>query len=114
VPDAEQVNTAEIAGSAVCAIGLDGMIGRGVLLLVAADGAEAVIETLTEAGAELLEPAAYEVLRVEVGLPGPDRELTEEYTPLEANLDARFRTKGVIPGRRSSRGRSRMTRSPGV
>jgi folate-binding protein YgfZ len=39
-------------------------------------------------GASLLSPDDYEILRVEAGVPGPMRELTEDYTPLEARLDA--------------------------
>ena len=42
---------------------------------------------LGEAGAVTLGPDAYHVLRVEMGQPGPERELTDDFTPLEANLD---------------------------
>jgi folate-binding protein YgfZ len=47
----------------------------------------------------LLSPEAYEVRRVELGLPGPARELTEDYTPLETNLDAAISdSKGCYTG----------------
>ncbi len=99
VPDAGQVVAADAGGVAVRAIGLEGWVGRGVLLLVAAAQAEALIGTLVGAGADLLDPAAYEILRIETGLPGPERELTGEYTPLEANLDAAVSgTKGCYSG----------------
>ena len=99
VPEAGQVVNGEIGGIAARVIGLDGMIGRGMLLLVAADQAESVIGALTNAGAESLDAAAYDVLRIEAGLPGPDRELTDEYTPLEANLDGAISdTKGCYTG----------------
>lgn len=58
------------------------------LLILPGAQADAVQEHLRRAGALPLSAAAREVLRVEDGYPGPDRELTEDYTPLEANLDA--------------------------
>jgi len=62
--------------------------GQGCLLLVPSAQIEAVEGRLGAAGAAALSQEAYEVLRVESGWPGPAHELTDEYTPLEANLDA--------------------------
>ncbi len=62
--------------------------GAGWLLIVPVDQADAAAEHLAAAGAVPLSAETYIVLRVEAGLPGPDRELTDEHTPLEANLDA--------------------------
>jgi folate-binding protein YgfZ len=99
VPEAGQVVEAKIAERAGRVIGLEGLVGRGILLLVAADSVNLVIAALVEAGAVTVDTAAYEVLRVEAGLPGPDHELTEEYTPLEARLDAAVSsTKGCYTG----------------
>lgn len=62
--------------------------GHGWLLIAPSEHGEALQERLSTAGAVPLSPEAYEVLRVEAGRPGPARELTDDYTPLEANLDA--------------------------
>jgi folate-binding protein YgfZ len=62
--------------------------GQGCLLVVPSGQIELLEGRLSAAGAGALGPDAYEVLRVEAGRPGPARELTDEYTPLEANLDA--------------------------
>ena len=61
--------------------------GDSRFLLMATDG-DKLITALDSAGAARLDPRTYEILRIEAGLPGPDRELTEDYTPLEARLDA--------------------------
>lgn len=89
----------DAGGIAGRAVGLDGLIARGVLLLAPAADAESLLERLAAAGAESLSPAAYTVLRVEAGLPGPARELTSDFTPLEANLDAAISgVKGCYAG----------------
>jgi folate-binding protein YgfZ len=62
--------------------------GHGWLLIAPSEHSEALQERLSTAGAVPLSPEAYEVLRVEAGRPGPAYELTDDYTPLEANLDA--------------------------
>ncbi|MGQ9837573.1 MAG: CAF17-like 4Fe-4S cluster assembly/insertion protein YgfZ [Cyanobacteriota bacterium] len=46
----------------------------------------ALQEHLLRAGAQLGEPEQWESLRLEVGRPAADRELTTEYNPLEAGL----------------------------
>jgi folate-binding protein YgfZ len=65
-------------------------IGTGqCCLLIAPSGQIKVLDgRLSAARAVPLSREAYEVLRVEAGRPGPARELTSDYTPLEANLDA--------------------------
>jgi folate-binding protein YgfZ len=62
--------------------------GQGCLLLVSSEQIEGVEGRLNAVGAVPLSQEAYEVLRVEAGRPGPAHELTDEYTPLEADLDA--------------------------
>lgn len=71
----------------VWVIGHRGLRGLGFRLVVAATAAEAMTTALAAAGAVSLSPAVYDILRVEAGLPGP-AELTEDFNPLEANLDA--------------------------
>lgn len=86
-------------GVRVMAVGLTGLIGRGHLLTAPVDEAPALVEQLTGLGAETLSPAAYEVLRVEDGLPAAGHELTDDFTPLEANLDAAISdAKGCYTG----------------
>ncbi|MBD2040990.1 YgfZ/GcvT domain-containing protein [Microcoleus sp. FACHB-672] len=63
-----------------------GLAVAGYTLIVEAGNAAAVWETLTAAGAVPLGEQCWEQLRVEQGRPTPDRELTEDYNPLEARL----------------------------
>lgn len=86
-PAADGVGVFIAAGFETRAIGHQGLRGVGFRLLVPAEGREAVTAALAAAGAVSLSVAVYDILRVEAGLPGPV-ELTEEYNPLEANLDA--------------------------
>ncbi len=68
-------------------------------LSVPAALAEALVMGLTARGVIALSADAYDVLRVEAGRPGPARELTGDYTPLEANLDRAISgTKGCYAG----------------
>ena len=83
LPEPDQVVTIQANGGSLRGIGL---IGRGWLLLTPAGSVEALIERLAPRAAAL-DSATYETLRVEGGLPGPARELTQDYTPLEATLD---------------------------
>jgi tRNA-modifying protein YgfZ len=54
---------------------------------------------LEEAGARSLSLKAWEVLRIEWGLPGPQAELSEAYTPLEVGLrEAISDSKGCYTG----------------
>lgn len=99
VPEPHAVVRVALDGADVTAIGPGGMIGRGVTLLTGSEHAEALLERLADAGAALLTPDALEVLRVEIGLPGPARELTADFTPLEVTLDAAISsTKGCYAG----------------
>lgn len=99
VPEPHAVVRVAFDGADVTVIGPGGMIGRGVTLLTRSDHAEALLERLADAGAALLTPDAVEVLRVEIGLPGPARELTADFTPLEVAFDAAISaTKGCYAG----------------
>jgi folate-binding protein YgfZ len=60
--------------------------GLGYRLLLAADAAASGEAALSATGLERLSPEAYDRLRVERGLPAAGRELTDDYTPLEAGL----------------------------
>ncbi len=84
--------------------------GQGWRVIADIAAVEAVGEALDEAGAMLLDPAAYTVLRIEAGQPDLP-ELNLEYIPLETNLwDAVSFKKGCYVGqeiiaRMESRGR---------
>ena len=84
-PALDEVVSAHIDGVGVRVIGRKGLVGSGYRLLAPAAASETLTEALTDAGASLLAVESYELLRVEAGLPG-HHELTEDYTPLEANL----------------------------
>ncbi len=77
--------------------------GSGFVLIVPAQGAAAVWKALCDRGeAYGVSPCgeeAYEMLRVEFGVPRFGRELTEEYNPLEAGLETAISwTKGCYIG----------------
>lgn len=63
-----------------------GLALPGYTLIVPADDAAKLWQTLTAAGAIPTGDRIWEQLRVEQGRPMPDRELTEDYNPLEAGL----------------------------
>ncbi|MDW8269091.1 MAG: glycine cleavage T C-terminal barrel domain-containing protein [Anaerolineae bacterium] len=87
VPTAEGVAMFVVAGCETRVLGQRGLRGVGFRLLMPAEGREAVTTALAAADAVPLSAEVHDVLRVEAGLPGM-AELTEEYNPLEANLDA--------------------------
>jgi folate-binding protein YgfZ len=94
-PSPDEIVSLDLDGAALRAIGT----GQGCLLVVSSGQIEGVEGRLSAAGAVPLSQDAYEVLRVEAGRPGPARELTDEYTPLEANLDAAISdSKGCYTG----------------
>lgn len=78
--------TVSIAGADVTVQRIEGIEGQGFLLLAPAPAAQAVRAEILQAGATPLSEDAYQVLRVESGLPAPGAELTEDVTPLEAGL----------------------------
>ena len=59
---------------------------EGYTLITKSEDAAIVWQALVEAGAVPIGDHAWEQLRVEQGRPWPDRELTEDYNPLEAGL----------------------------
>jgi folate-binding protein YgfZ len=63
-----------------------GLALPGYTLIVPADDAAKLWQTLTAAGAIPIGDRIWEQLRVEQGRPMPERELTEDYNPLEAGL----------------------------
>ena len=63
-----------------------GLALPGYTLITSAKNAAKLWQTLAEAGAIPMGDRIWEQLRIEQGRPVPDRELTEDYNPLEAGL----------------------------
>ena len=63
-----------------------GLATPGYTLIVAVENATKVWQNLVELGAVPLGDRVWERLRIEAGRPIPDRELTEDYNPLEVGL----------------------------
>ena len=64
----------------------NGLALPGYTLIVSADNAAALWQKLVEVGAIPMGDRMWERLRIEQGRPVPDRELTDDYNPLEARL----------------------------
>jgi folate-binding protein YgfZ len=97
LPGDDRVITATVGGVEIRVIGAPEI--DGWLLVVPAGYAGEMAEWLAQAGAVALAPAAYDLLRIEAGRPAVGHELTEDYTPLEANLDAAISdSKGCYTG----------------
>jgi len=63
-----------------------GLANTGYTLIVPAENAANVWKNLVEAGAVPMGDGVWEQLRIKQGRPAPDKELTEDYNPLEAGL----------------------------
>lgn len=63
-----------------------GLAAPGYTLIVAAENAAKLWQNLVQLGAVPLGDRGWERLRIEEGRPVPDRELTEDYNPLEVGL----------------------------
>lgn len=93
----------EAAGVPFTAARIDDMGGAGFELTCEAGGGEtlwkAIFGKAEPYGASPCAEEAWEMLRIERGLPRFGRELTEDYNPLEARLDAAISwTKGCYVG----------------
>lgn len=98
LPTIDEVRRHEIAGSPVTVIGQRGVSGEGARLIIPAADAQNIENALNEAGITRASTAAYEIMRVEAGLPGI-HEMTEEFTPLEVRLNhAVSDSKGCYTG----------------
>jgi tRNA-modifying protein YgfZ len=63
-----------------------GLAKVGYTLITQSEQAEALKQALLETDVQLMDDRTWEQLRIEQGRPLPDRELTEDYNPLEAGL----------------------------
>jgi tRNA-modifying protein YgfZ len=78
---------------------LDPHLGLGFQLIASQSMHEQVRNMLEELGMGEMTPEEYETNRVEAGIPAVDREISEEHTPLEINLENAISTsKGCYTG----------------
>lgn len=95
----DEVVEANFQGSPLLILEKPGLVGRGFVLLAAAEKQTKLTQSLQEVGAINLSPESHNILRVEAGLPGADAELSEAYTPLEVGMEqAVSGNKGCYPG----------------
>ncbi|MCB9136430.1 MAG: hypothetical protein H6636_13460 [Anaerolineales bacterium] len=96
-PVLEATTPGTLAGHPVRALGQPGLIG--VSYRIIAPAGAPLLEHLQNSGIPPLTPEAYEIHRIEAGLPAAGHELTEDYTPHETNLDTWVSTtKGCYTG----------------
>jgi tRNA-modifying protein YgfZ len=77
----------------------DPHLGLGFQLIASQSVHEQVRNMLEELGVRKMTSEEYETIRVEAGIPAVDREISEEHTPLEINLENAISTsKGCYTG----------------
>ncbi len=97
--DQPEVVSTTVDGAPVVLIVQPVQSGGGLSLVVPAAIAGIITARLLETGAEAIDAATAEILRVERGLAGAAGELNGDYTPLETNLDwAISDSKGCYTG----------------
>jgi len=87
-PNAGEIRLFEAGDYSVRVIGRSGFAGVGYCLLHPVEGKEILWAALSAGGVRQLSAPEFETLRVEAGFPAAGHELTEEYTPLETNLES--------------------------
>ncbi len=75
-----------LAGGEVRVAVGSGLASPGYTLILSAGDKEKVWDLIVEAGAVPMSDRAWDVLRILQGRPAPDRELTDDYNPLEVGL----------------------------
>jgi folate-binding protein YgfZ len=86
LPEVGQLHRSDVDGFPVQVMGREMRLGGGYWIVAEARALGRLASLLTRQGAHELSQASHEVLRIERGLPGPARELTDTYTPLEIGL----------------------------
>jgi len=98
-PGIDQVVNFQVADNSVRFFTAQPAILPGGIFVAQAISAGEIVSRLESAGAGQISPDAWEVLRIELGLPGPHSELNEEFTPLEVGLsNAISDSKGCYTG----------------
>ncbi|MBN2503608.1 MAG: folate-binding protein YgfZ [Anaerolineales bacterium] len=100
LPEVGSQRQGEIAGVRGDVLKLEALAAPSAYrLVVPSERVSEVIAQLDAAGMMALDAETAETLRVEAGIPGPENELTDEYTPLEAGLAAAISdNKGCYTG----------------
>lgn len=99
VPEEGRTVLTNLAGCNLRIVGQAGPGGQSFRMISSASNTDHIRSTLKNAGIHFLDAEAYERLRILAGFPGPERELTEDYTPLETGLDRMISdTKGCYTG----------------
>lgn len=99
IPELGRVVFGTIAGIQVHVLGEKVLQNSGYRLIFARESRELIETRLLESGTMPLPNQSYQVLRIEAGIPAAGAELVDEYTPLEAGLEASISTtKGCYTG----------------
>jgi tRNA-modifying protein YgfZ len=86
LPEAGKLLRASMGEAEVLVLGEQGYPVPAYRLVAPESAQAALTERLEQAGLVELDEAAYQVMRVELGIPGTGAELSEAYTPLEVGL----------------------------
>jgi tRNA-modifying protein YgfZ len=99
LPKAGQIAETSFNNNQLRLFRLDSHLGLGFQLIASQSTHEQVRNMLEELGVGEMTPEEYETIRVEAGIPTVDREISEEHTPLEINLENAISTsKGCYTG----------------
>ena len=99
LPEAGQIAETSFNNNQLRLFRHDPHLGLGFQLVASQSVHEQVRNMLEKLGVGEMTPDEYETIRVEAGLPAVDREISEEHTPLEINLENAISTsKGCYTG----------------
>jgi tRNA-modifying protein YgfZ len=99
LPEAGQIAETSFNNNQLRVFRHDPHLGLGFQLIASQSMHEQVRNMLEELGVGDMTPEEYETIRVEAGVPAVDREISEEHTPLEINLENAISTsKGCYTG----------------
>jgi len=86
LPEGNQLLTTQLTGQEIFIFKHHPHIGLGIRLIAPVELRKQIIATILETGTREINDDQHEILRVEVGIPAAQHELTAEFTPLEAGL----------------------------
>jgi folate-binding protein YgfZ len=99
IPKENRIFSSLLGDTSVIVIGQSGLDGGGCRMLLPSSQLESLVQLLISSGAQEMSNEIYNILRVEAGHPGVGNELSDDYTPLEANLESAIATnKGCYTG----------------
>ena len=99
LPLIDQVVTLPVGDDAVVFFTAQPSVLPGGIFVAPVGALEALVGALEAAGATGLTEGDWNIIRIESGLPGPQSELSEAYTPLEVGLQAAISdSKGCFTG----------------